>query len=52
MCMPQFQYFYAIMENQISDTESVNSSTGSAGNSTGRLKAPSYWSEEQSLKVL
>ena len=30
------------MENQISDTELVNSSTSSVGNSTGCLKAPSY----------
>ena len=29
------------MEIQISDTELVNSRTSSAGNSTGRLKAPS-----------
>ena len=31
--------FNAIMENHISDTESVNSSTSSAGNSNERLKA-------------
>ena len=39
------------MENQVSDTELVNSSTSSAGNSTGHLKAPSYKSEGQNLKV-
>ena len=49
MCMPQFYYFNAIMEKQISDTELVSSNmNSSSGRSTEHLKDQS---EVQSLKV-
>ena len=45
--------FNMIMEKQISDAESVNSGmSSSVGSSIERLKAPTYQSEVQSLKVI